>query len=105
MCIYTSDGKDAKPRINKSEHKINVDRTRSLQETAIEIKDGKVDIFANDCIEDFIRHHLNIAEVREEDKHGKVKTVMKRLGEDHLLHADNYSRLLGGKSTSQVFVF
>lgn len=97
MCVYTNDGKDMESKLDKKTRKINIDRTRSLQTTLMEIKDKEIDIFGNEMIEEFIQHHLNIAEEQEEDKHGKVRTVIRKTGEDHLLHADNYSRLLESK--------
>lgn len=92
MCVY-SDG-IIYPKINKEKHIINIDRTRSIEEALMEIKNREVKIQPCEMVEDFIEHHLNLYEKKIEDKHGAIRTVIERNGDDHLVHANNYSRLL-----------
>ena len=102
MCIYTVDGKDMEPDFNDLTNMVKVDRTRSIQGSLVEIKNREIEIFANETLEEFIKHHMNVAEVDEIDKHGKARTVIKRAGDDHLLHANNYARLLGEDSEPSI---
>lgn len=97
MCVY-SDGV-LYPEINENKHIIKVDRTRSLEETLMEIKDGELEIQPCELVEEFIEHHLNLYEKKVEDKHGAIRTVIERNGDDHFVHALNYSRLLLGSET------
>jgi len=92
MCVY-SDGVIF-PKFNEAKRIVNIDRTRSIEETLQEIKDGVLAIEPQDLVETFIEHFLNLTETKEEDKHGKIRTVIGRSGGDHFVHADNYSRLL-----------
>ena len=101
MCVYTKDV--LFPRLNEKEHKVNVDRTRSIQESLQEIKDGDLTICNDDLCEEFIRHFENLTEVTETDDHGKKRIVIGRAGDDHFVHANNYARLLQRKlSTVEI---
>lgn len=100
LCIYV-DGvifprfrieKDAKTE--KETPKVNIDRTKSLQSSLQEIKDKKVQIQQCALIPDFIKHHINLVEKKEKDKHGKVRTIIANKGADHLAHANNMARLV-----------
>lgn len=96
MCVF-KDGvmyPDFECKHAKEDHIINIDRTRSLQESMQEMKDCEVGIFANDLMEDFIAHHMSLTEENTEDKHGEIRTVIGRSGPDHFAHANNYARLL-----------
>lgn len=101
MCIYTEDGRDMNPRLNEEKRVVNIDRTRSLQESLKDIQERSVEIFEGEEVETLINHVLNVAETKEEDKHGQIKTIIKKTGDDHLLHAFNYTRLLEGKDISE----
>jgi len=92
MCVY-SDGV-IYPKFDDKKRIVNIDRTRSIQECLQEIKDRNVAIFSTELLEEFIRHHLNLVETKEEDKHGSIRTVIQHVGDDHLVHANNYARLL-----------
>ncbi len=98
MCVYTDTGKDLYADFEckhaEEDRMVNIDRTRSLEESMQEMKDQEVGIFAGECVEEFIQHHLNLTEEKVEDKHGSIRTVIGHSGEDHFAHANNYARLL-----------
>ncbi len=96
MCVF-KDGAmypDFESKHAKEDRIINIDRTRSLQESMQEMKDKEIGIFPCDLMEDFITHHKNLTEELTEDKHGEIRTVIGRSGPDHLAHANNFARLL-----------
>jgi len=97
MCVYSNGV--LYPKFNNKENKVNVDRTRSLEETLQEIKGKKIKIFPNEQIEEFISHFLNLVEKKVTDKHGVERSVIERSGDDHFVHALNYSGLLGRRQS------
>ncbi len=77
---------------------IQVDRTRSIEETIDEIKRGKNDekgvaLVSGPMIETLIRHFMNIKASRTSDRYHKERVIFERVGPDHLVHAWNYARL------------
>lgn len=93
MCLYSEDGKFLYPKFDDEKHTVNVDRTRSIEFTLNQIKDGNTKIAQNDQLELFIQHHLNLVETKTEDKHGTIKTTISRSGADHYAHANNYATI------------
>lgn len=99
VCQYpeSDTGRYTEPKLDYKTHKILVDRTRSLQDCLLEIKNKEVRIFNSEIMGKFIEHHLNLVEEKGEDRHGSVRTMIKKVGDDHLAHANNYARMIEGE--------
>lgn len=96
-CIYTDSGMNSIPEVNDKEYTVKVDRTRSIEERIIEIKNGSTKILKLSEYDTFINHHLNIVEIKEKDKHGQVRIRYGNKGADHFAHANNYASVLSGQ--------
>lgn len=81
--------------------KVTVSRVGSfkllLQEYMTRDENGKPYVYfprIDNNVEEFVRHHLNIGIERMfDEKTGAVYEVVGSSGDDHLIHADNYSKI------------
>ena len=78
----------------KREYRVVVNKMESLDRMASRFVNHQVILpRLSQKVDLFIRHMTNWAKDKEEDSHGAVKWVYKKLGEDHLTMATNYAML------------
>lgn len=103
QCEYKAGMLEANSKVTKygelEVKHIQIDRTISLEETIAEVKnssgdDSGIRIVNSDMIDDFRKHAKGVAPDRETGKFGKERVVFVKKGEDHLIHALNYARIL-----------
>ena len=105
MCIYAEGV--MYPKFNDTDRKVNIDRTRSIEECVIDFKERRSKISKGDYAEEFIQHHLNLVEKKTQDRHGRVRITYDHIGDDHFVHANNYASLFerGKEKTVSVDEF
>jgi hypothetical protein len=110
----TSDSNEFQEVKDKDQYAFSVEMTESLDKTAAEWVEGKAWLYGSpDSINNprspealFAEHMTNLKRDEEEDKHGNMVGIWRKVGPDHFRHADNYARIaldVFGRNTEYDF--